>query len=78
VQKSEEKEGNKRRKKGKENIWERRETGRKGKKEGRGGLACLLGSQLRYLYTHRGGRRVRQNERESQTTSQEMNDTHEE
>jgi hypothetical protein len=40
VQKSEEKEGNKRRKKGKENIvWERRETGRKGKKEGRGGLA---------------------------------------
>jgi len=35
VQKSEEKEGNKRRKKGKENIrvWEGRETGRKGKKE---------------------------------------------
>lgn len=40
MQKSEEKEGNKRRKKRKENIvWERRETGRKGKKEGRGGLA---------------------------------------
>lgn len=58
MQKSEEKEGNKRRKKGKENIWERRETGRKGKKEGRGGLAWRR--------------------RESQTTSQEMNDTHEE